>query len=1157
MKFIVNSKRRVLIRKSLFFMRLTAILLFASCLTASAGAKTQGVSISVQNERLEKVFKEIKKQTDFVFFYDSRILEKAKRVTLNVRNKPVDEVLKEALQDQPLDFAIAKRTITIFEKTDIPVNVSQVNVNNPPKEVVPEITYVTISGVVKDAQGNPLAGVSIVVKGTKRGTSTATDGNFSIEANVGDVLVFTMVGFRSVEILLKNTNALAIKMEVKETLATEVVIVGYGTQKKESVSGAVSVVSMKEIANRPVNNTIQALQGLSPGLVVTRTSGMPGAEGWNMNIRGFSSLNGTNNPLIVVDGVEYGDLTLINPDDIESISILKDASAAAIYGAKASNGVLLITTKAGKDEPTRVRFTSMYQLKKTIDLPKQVSLAESLRLQDTAQKNAGRPMGFPPEMIDKILDPSITFIPDDPDGWYFYDNNNNYVNTLVKKLITVWQNNVDISGGNNSTKYFIGLGYNKNNGMFKVGPDGEQRYNARMNLNIKFNKNFSLDSRLSFINNKMEQAVVNRVVGDYGLLYNIYTFRQTYPIFVPGDNTKFMDINSTNSYATLKEGGSNELIKNIFDGVFTLKADHLLKGLVLSSNLSPHFEQQNNDIFAKQVPLYSWNASQQTFVPNAAISRTGSMQRSRASVISYSFNTLADYDLNVSDNHFHVLGGYQFQQYNFNYIYASQGNITSRNLASLNYTTDNSIPLGSISDNIQKNAWQSIFGRFNYDFKNKYFFEATVRNDASSRLAPGYQSQTFPAFSVAWRLSQEGWMRNLSAINELKLRGSWGKLGNAQLGGLNSNNYMSVPLLNTGVYPFNNQATLFLFQNALPSAALGWEKVATTDIGLDFGLINGKLNGSFDYYWRKNDKMLTVINLPVVLGVSPSTTNGAAMKTEGWELEIKWKDGIRNFRYGVGLNLSDNQNKITQYLGNVVYSEGLNVAIPGLPINSIFGYKSLGYFQSDDEVAHSPKQFGTAQQGPGDIKYEDINGDGFINGGVGTKEDHGDLIYLGNTSPRYSFGINLNAQWKNFDITVFLQGVAKRNFIIYPNQAIAFVEGWRSPLAFYVDNFWTPTNRNARFPRLIIGGSTNAHINSAFVQNGAYARLKNLQIGYSFSSRLLERIKAQQIRIFFSGQDIWTVRKAWYKYFDPESPNNVAYAYPFFAVYSFGLNITL
>ncbi len=1016
---------------------------------------------------------------------------------------------------------------------------------------------IKISGTVKDTKGGIIPGVNVKVKGTTIGLVTSNDGRFSLTVpSSKSILVFSYMGYDAKEVTVGSATNLNVTLQEQYNSLNEVVVVGYGVQKKVDLSSSVSVIDKKELENRPVNNAVQALQGLSPGLVVTRSSGQPGKEGWNLNIRGIASLNGTNNPLLIVDGVEYTDLTLINPDDIASISVLKDASAASIYGAKAANGVLLITTKKGVSGKAVVNYTGMYQLKKPIDLPNTLPFNESAVIQNLGSKNNGGSPVWSDLQISQFKDPNITFLPNDPSRFYYYGEMN-YVKELVNTSFATSSHNLSVSGGNDNTTYYVGLGYINNNGMLKVGPDANKRYNGRVNLTTKFNKIFSLDSRLSFTQNKVDAPSAN-VTGDYGLLYSVYNTRPIFPFFAPGSGeTQLLSSNSV--YANLTGGGYDNTTQNLLDAVFTFKAENLAKGLVLSVNYSPHLEQGNEDIFRRTVPLYGWDFINQKFVQNSWVNQSNSVSKYRTTQNSYTSNALADYTVDKGDHHFHVLGGFQYQYYNYNRLDANQTNLVNNNLPTFNYTTNSSLPVNYVSDNIQTNTWVSYFGRFNYDYKSKYFIEATVRNDASSRLAPGHQAQTFPAFSAAWRISQEDWFsKSVPFIDELKFRASWGKLGNAQLGQNPwEQNYLSTAILNNGVYPFNNAAATYIYQNALPSTALGWEKVTTTDFGVDIALFNSRLSSSFDYYKRVNDNMLISVNLPAVLGVTPSTSNAAAMETKGWDFNIDWKDKIGKVSYNAGFNVSDNKNKITKYLGNVVYSEGLNTALPGNPINSIYGYESLGYFQSAAEVTSSAKQFGYTKQGPGDIKYKDVNDDKLINGGTGTEADHGDLVYLGNTSPRYNFGANLGAQWKEFDFSVFFQGTGKRSIIIYPTQAIPFVESWRYPLDIYRNNYWTPDNTNPRFPRPIAGGGTNRRINSAFVQDGAYVRLKNLQLGYTIPKNLTDKVKIEKVRVFFSGQDLFTASKMWYKYFDPESPNNVSYAYPYFSTYAFGLNITL
>lgn len=1017
----------------------------------------------------------------------------------------------------------------------------------------------TISGVVRDDAGKPIPGVSVSAKNKTGGTVTDAAGHFALNLPQGSTVTLSSVNYEAQTFPVDDRREYTFVLRQRTGSLNDVVVIGYGTQKKVDLTGAVSVVDKKMIENRPVANAVDALQGTAPGLVVTRSSGQPGQEGWNLNIRGFASLNGTNNPLVIVDGVEYADLTKVNPNDIATISVLKDAAAAAIYGAKAANGVLLITTKKGFTGKVNLDYTGLFTMKHAIEVPQRLHSWQEASIQNIASVNAGGSPGYSPQQLGWMQSTDSNFVPTDPtSGFYYFDVNP--VTMATRNNFLSQEHNVDVRGGNDKTQYFIGMGYYGTGGIFRFGPDGNERYNARINLTTKFSDIFSLDSRLSYTRNRIQSPATSggTANGDYGLLYNLYTIRDRLPVFVPGDNTKYSGAGGANTYAILKSGGYANTNQDLLDGVFTLKAQNLAKGLVLSVVFSPHLEQDNYDNLNTTIPTWNWDAASQSFLQNGTINPVSSVQKTRTTQTSTSTNALADYDLAVAaDHHFHVLGGFQYQYYNYNYLSAKNSALVNSSLPTLDYTTNATLPPGNVNDNTQTNVWISYFGRFNYNYKEKYFVEATVRNDASSRLAPGHQSQTFPALSAAWRASEESWFKSaIPFINEFKMRGSWGKLGNAQLGYLYQNNYNSVTLLNNGVYPFNNSATPYVYQANLPSPGLGWETIATTDGGLDIELLKNRLTASFDYFQRVNNNMLITVNEPAVLGVNPSTTNAAAMKTLGWETSIGWRDRIGKVTYFINANLSDNTNKITRYLGNVVYSEGLNQAIPGQPINSIFGYKSLGYFQTQDDVTKSPVQFNTTLQGPGDIKYQDVNGDKLINGGVGTVANHGDLVYLGNTSPRYNFGFNFGGQWNGFDLSAFFQGTGKRNIILYPSQAIPYVNSWRYPLANYLNNYWTTDHTNALFPRPLSGGGTNTHINSAFVQNAAYIRLKNLQVGYTIPASIINKAKIQTIRIFFTGQDMWTKTKMWYKYFDPESPNNVAYNYPLFASYAAGINVT-
>jgi TonB-linked SusC/RagA family outer membrane protein len=860
--------------------------------------------------------------------------------------------------------------------------------------------------------------------------------------------------------------------------------------------------------------------------------------------------------LIIVDGVP-GSLSDINPDDISSISVLKDAAAASIYGAKSSGGVILVTTKLGSKSKITVNYTGLYTIKQIYNQPQKIPSWQEGEMANLANKNAGQAASWTQRQLGFMKGTDSNFIYNNPDpllnGFYF---NLNQVPLILRTNSPSSTHNLSVSGSDSKTDYFISLGYYDQEGAFKIGPDGYQRYNARINLTNHFNSIFSLNSRISYSQSSI-QSPNFPLNNDYGILYMLYQSRGIYPIWLPGtNNTKYAQTGSgSTAYEQLKDGGYNHNDQYNFNGVFTLQAANIIKGLTLRAIYSPQVQQFNQDIFSQTVPLWSYNSAGVPAIVNN-LNNPNSLSKERQTVLSHDVQLLANYDWSVAkNNHFHVLGGFEHQFYNYNDITASQANLISNNIPSLNLPSSATTP-PTAGDNIQTNALVSYFGRLNYDFKGKYLIEATLRKDASSRLAPGHRTQSFPAVSAGWIVSREAWFNNaLPFVNEFKLRGSWGQQGNAQLGADYQNNYNYVGVLNRGgAYPFNNVSNPSVYQSALPSPSLGWETIKQSDGGVDIALFNNRLTGSFDYFVRNNNNMLIALNEPAVLGVTPSTTNAASMRTSGWGFNIGWQDKVGKVSYFANFNLDNNTNKITQYLGNVVVSAGTNTAIPGYPINSIFGYVAQGYLQSQDEVAKHA--FQDNRTGAGDIIYKNVNGDDKINQGNNTLSNHGDLVYLGNTSPRYNFGENMGITYKGFDFSVFFQGVGKRDFMPYAKSIVPFINSYRMPWAINLD-YWTPTNPNAKFPRLYSGGTQNTVVSSHWIQNAAYIDLKNIQFGYTLPENLTKKAKITKARIYFSAQDIWQSTKAWYTYYNPESPDNASFEYPFFRSYAFGINLTL
>ncbi len=1012
----------------------------------------------------------------------------------------------------------------------------------------------TVEGIVTDRSGDPVEGVSVGIKGIPAATLTDTSGRFSLLIrDTINTLVFSSVGYMPVEYLLKDEYTVHIVLEALAADLGNVVVVGYGTRKKTHLTGAVSVVAPAIIEDRPVSNVLAALQGAAPGLIITRENGQPGREGWLANIRGFSSLNGANAPLVVVDGAE-ADLQSLNPGDILSISVLKDAAAGAIYGARSSGGVIIITTKKGMAGRIKIEYSGMHSFKKAYNIPERLHSWEEAEMVNVALENVlGIPNLIPQQMLDWMKDPDTNYIADPANPaiiGYYYDLNQ--VPLVMRDITTARNHAVSVSGGDAKTSYLFSMGYYGADGVFRFGPDGTNRYNARLNLSTQFNRIFSLDARLSYTQSRTDASSAG-INGDYGLLYNIYQLRTLNPIFLPGyENEKYaFTSGGATTYPILKEGGYDRLTERTVSGVFTLKAGNLVKGLTLRTVYSPRLLDAGQNHFVRTIPLWGFDQTGEPVIVSH-INPVNSATKLRSTQIAHDIQALADYEFRMgAAQDIQLLGGFQYQHYDYDFVLAQTRALISNDLPSLNLGGNPDVP-PLVADNIQRNAWISYFGRFNYDLKDRYLLEFSLRFDQSSRLAPGHRGQLFPSLSAGWILNKEPWWPP-AFIDALKLRLSWGRLGNAQLGELYRNNYNYIAqLVNGPVYPFNDVINHSLFQQSLPSPGLGWEIVETMNGGADIGLLNNRLQFSFDYFRRENRNMLISQNVPALLGLEPGTTNAASMRTVGWEAVLGWKQKRGDLSYYVGMNIGDNRNKITRYAGQVVYQEGLNVAIPGLPINSVLGYIAEGYFNTATEVQEHA--FQDNRTGPGDLRYRDLNNDGRINGGVQNAVDHGDLIYLGNTSPRYNFGINLNLAWKGFDCAVFFQGTGKRSMMIYPAAVVPFADSWRQPTAVNKD-YWTAENTDARFPRLYAGGTHNTRVSSHWVQNAAYLRFKNLQVGYTLPVGYTSKLGIERIRIFATGEDIWETSKMWLKYFNPENPNNASFNYPFFRSYAAGINV--
>lgn len=1015
-------------------------------------------------------------------------------------------------------------------------------------------TRITVQGIVRDgkaAEGMP--GVNVIEKGTSNGVITGMDGSFALTvSSENSTLIFSFIGYNKREILVGNQTQIEVSLEEETSELGEVVVVGYGVQQKANLTGAVSTVGKELLENRPVASVANALQGTTPGLNVTRGTGQPGSEGINIQIRGATSANGNVEPLLMVDGVPAPLFTLqtINPNDIESVTVLKDAAAAAIYGAQASGGVILVTTKAGKDGKTVFEYSNLIGTQWALNVPQRMSLLEEAEFANLARANRGLGPEYNEGALQNIRD-GIEFVedPTNPNRWITF-NQQSIRNQILRNNSPMQTHNFSARGGNEKTSFLVSLGYYEKAGVFKVGPDKFDRYNVRVNLGTQLTKHIRLDSRIAYSSHNTKAPSAE--VSGYGLLTQVYQARTRFPIFMP-DGRLFggAGTSGNNTYATLTQGGYENTGRDDFDGVFTATAKDFVKGLQVRAIYGQQYRVTASNRFARTVNL--WNKGGD--VPAFILNNPNVYEVTNQSLLNTSFQFLVDYNLEInSKNIVTILGGYQYEDYRFTSQFSQARNLISNDTPSLNLGDENS---RITNETINTYANQSFFARLNYSYDGKYLLEATVRSDESSRLAPGMRKQTFPSASIGWNVHREGFLQNnLGFLSELKLRASWGKLGSALGIGL----YDYLGLLSRGsnlILGGPEQRATYFWQNVVPSSTLSWENIETSNFGTDLGFFDNKLQATFDYYIKHNRNMLTPLQLPGTFGVGTPRVNEGVLKSWGWELELKYRNKIgNNFNYNVGLNLSDNQNKLMEFAGRNVIGLGFQNIVEGYPLGTIWGYKTApGYFNTIEDVQNSP--FQDNNTGVGDLKYVNQNGDDRITPGRGTTEDPGDLVFLGTNQERLLFGINLSANFKNLDFAVFLQGVGKKSFLPQRDMLAPMMQAWFMPMAHHRD-FYTSENPNAAFPRPFLNGFHNYLPSDRWVLDGSYIRLKNIQLGYSFSTELLKKAKISRARVYVSGEDIWTKSNMgpFNGVFNPENNVGVRADYPFFGTISGGINLT-
>jgi TonB-linked SusC/RagA family outer membrane protein len=1006
-----------------------------------------------------------------------------------------------------------------------------------------------VEGIVKDSTGTPLERVSVTVNNSRKGVTTDKSGHYVIMAEQGAVLSFSFTGYTTKTAVVGSSGFIDIFLSSTTQTIDAVVVVGYGTQRKVNLSGAVAQVSGKDLVNKPVPNVTGALQGVMPGVTVIRGSGKPGAEGYGIRVRGFTSGNPAN-ALVLVDGIEQ-DINLLDPSDVESISVLKDASASAIYGARAAAGVILVTTKQGAPGKTRINFSTYYGINITARQPERLNSWDEQTLIDEARFNATGAREFNAEQIEWLQNPNFSYRPNPTaDRWEYYGNNN-WLKEGMYKINHQQNHSISVGGGEQKLNYLVSGSYYQRDGVLRFGPDDNYRYNFKVNVNAEVSKYVSLKMTAGYIGSFINE----NSYGTDQIIDRLYRSRTRQSLYVPAEDvtgTKYNGDLQVNAVDIEKNAGKETRNYETFTGKINLQVKNVVKGLTLDVITWRNQSMYNMENDARTLYWYGRSVNTVRFsinTPNGI-----SLQKNKA--YQNNLQGYLTYNYKIKDHSITLLQGGSYEEYRKDEFSASGKNMITNDFFSLNYADPLTI---KSNDNVETWALASAFGRLNYNFKGKYLFEASYRYDGSSKLNPKDRWQLFPSLSAAWRVSEERFMKDIPFISNLKIRGSWGQLGNS--GPLHNYDYLA--LLNSGLSSasnlvFNGVRTQYLYQDVLSSPDITWETVQQSNIGVDLGLLRNRLNITADYYVKRNKNMLANLNLPNIIGVNVPQANVGELKSWGTELEVKWRDRIgKKLEYHIGFNISDNQNELVRYEGkNVIGTGGVIQYMEGYAMNTVWGYKTDGFFQTDaDANAYKAKVNYPFFANPkaGDVKYLDLNGDGKISEGKGTPEDPGDLVMLGTTNARYTYGFDLGTTWKGLDFSVFFQGALKRSFLINEGTLSPMLGTADMPWTIHMDR-WTPENPNAFFPRMYQTSAHNYKPSDRWTQNGSYLRLKNIQVSYTIPMR---KKYMRELKVYVSGQDIWESTKV-LSVFDPEVGNNVgATAYPFYRSVAFGLNISL
>lgn len=1188
---VAIARNRERLFKCLLIMKLISFLVFGLFIQSHAHVFGQKVSISISNAELADVLTTIQNQTNLDFLYNSSQLKHVEKIDLHVKNKELKSVLDGFLTPRGLVYVIHNKTVLIKKANENTIGTS-IEVNDVQNQ---------LKGIILNEEGDPIVGATVRIAQSNIATSSKSDGSFSVSVleKTGELLI-SALGYEDQVINFSVENTITVRLVAKSSDLDEVVVVGYGVQKKANLTGAVSQINSSDIALRPDANISTALQGLMPGLNIQMNNGNP-SETPDINVRGFNSING-GSPLVLIDGIE-GNITRVNPNDIESVTVLKDAASSAIYGARGAFGVILITTKTGKAGTTSVTYTNNFAWTTPavrtdyITDPYIYAKTVDAALYGYNGTSYSRYDDMDWEAIKMVSNGEIAPYHElQNDGTYKFFHKTNWWDYLFREYQASNFHNIAVAGGSEKLRgYLSGRVYDRQS-INNINKDaGIDRQNFKANLVFKPYEWLELSSNTQFINeNDKDYGGFSNGFGGLWSTTTWYNLMPFYPIEVDGVPTDIgTGSGGQGGNAGLASGKSWRMFNNEeFTNTFRIVATPV-KGLHINFDYSNRIENTSRSF---RLNPFSYLAGNRLTHQTVGLNR---LTEYRWKDKYNALNAFATYNLSVNNNHnFKLLAGYNQEEFDRDRIATTADDLLLEDLSNLALATT----MNSISGSAMNWAVRGFFGRFNYDYANKYLLEMNARYDGSSRFPTDSRWGFFPSVSLGWQVDRENFWQDIKPyVSSFKLRGSYGKLGNQTVDVNTFKELMNVSRSNNWLN-LGNPLIIAQMPAPLPSVVT-WETTKSLNFGADIGVFKNKLFVNVDVFRKNVEGMyLPGAPLPAVFGANEPKENYASLKNNGFEVGISYQNSFEVLNSPLKISASANVSNFKGIITKYNNPNGLlNTYYQGQRLGEIWGYRIDGQFQSDEEAIAYQNSFNNPSVSlgkvyndvlnvmqnsewnhlrGGDIKYLDINGDGRIDNGNNTLDNHGDLERIGNATPQFPFGLNLNASWKNFDFAVALTGVAKQDW--YPTGELYWGTYQRPYLSFIrkdlIDNAWRPDNTGNIYPQIyrgyssLQGGRSLYEINDYYLTNVGFLRTKNLSVGYTFPQKWTQKAKVDKLRVFFSGENLFT----WSfgnltKYIDPEQAGSAINlsspatsddrgdqrVYPMGKTYSFGVILGL